>query len=81
LIRCTAGITPSTPLAEITVSNSTAPADCAPISDGATPPGAAAGSGAGRGAGTSADGSGSAPGRNKLPGVAISSAWCGRAWL
>ena len=81
LIRCTAGITPSTPLAEITVSNSTAPADCAPISTGPAGAGGAAGSGAGCGAGPARPGSGRVPGRNRLAGVAMPSAWCGRAWL
>jgi hypothetical protein len=79
LIGCTAGSTPSTPLAEITVPDSTAPADCAPISTGAGP-GWAAASGAGRGDGTTAAGvsSGWEPGRNRLAGVAMSIAWWGR---
>ena len=43
-----------------------------------TGPAAAAGCGRGAAAGSR---SWEAPGRNKLAGVAMSSAWCGRAWL
>jgi hypothetical protein len=51
------GMTPSTPLAEITVSNSTAPADWAASSTGTACAGPA-GSGAGGGTGTARTGSG-----------------------
>ena len=40
-----------------------------------------AGSGDGCGADPARPGSGRVPGRNRLAGVAMSSAWCGRAWL
>jgi hypothetical protein len=78
LILCTAGITPSTPLAEMIVSNSTAPADCAPIRNGTGPSCPVAASAAAGGAGTTAARSGWEPGRNELAGTGSTSGCPGR---
>jgi hypothetical protein len=77
--RWTLGSTLSTPAGEITVSNSTAPPDGDRTSRGSGPV-AAAGPACCRGAAAGSR-SGETPGRNRLAGVAMSRAWCGRAWL